>query len=250
MGKRKAKAKRSLGALPKGLPNKNSSMNPFEVIKRQKNVKNDVHKPKPDQAIARKYSESLLRRQLQHRAVLQSSKKVNSFVDRRIGEFTMSHEDKTLARLVKERSARSKRNLKYNLDDDVDRDILTHRGKSIEQTNVSDHVILDSDEEDAGNLDAMDTEMNFGGLDAELSNPYGPLGGKHKDLMQTYTQKKNDLDEMIKSKHLNLSTKNLMSFQSTCNFETKKLSAEWRTKRKKRESFLKMKRKWLSGIKR
>jgi Nop14-like family len=248
MAKRKAKAKRSLGSLPKGLPNKNSSMNPFEVIKRHKNVKIDVNK-RPDQANASKFSESLLRRQIQHRAVLQSSKKVNSFVDRRIGELTMSHEEKTLARLVKERSGRSKRNLKYTLDDDVDLDVLTHRGQSIDHTNMSNHIILDSDEEDAGNLDAMDTEMNFGGLDTDpQTNPYGPLGGKHKDLMQTYTQKKNDLDEMIKRRKLMKAEKLMSKEQQAETFES--LDQELRTRRKRRESYLKKKRKWLNGIKR
>ena len=228
MAKRKVKAKRSLASLPKGLPTKQQRLdvNPFEVTKgparrakhdvnnrytnattsattRVRNMKNAQQQPS-------KLAESLQRRQAQQRAALQSSKKVNSFVDRRIGEFTMSQEDRMLARLVKERSSRSKRVSKYTLADDDADDLLTHRGKAINQTNIMNHVILDSDEEDGGNLDAIDTEMNFGGLDSGEVNPYGPSGGQHSNMAQVYTQKKNDLDEMIKRRKM-MKAEKLMS---------------------------------------
>jgi nucleolar protein 14 len=222
MAKRKTKAKRSLASLPKGLPSKNrTDVNLFEVAKGNhggRRAKHDVNNRFTQSTTSihnkpSKLAESLQRRQSQQRAALQSSKKVNSFVDRRIGEFTMSQEDKMMARLVKERIGRSKRVSKYSLnDDDNDQNQLTHRGKAINQANIMNHVILDSDEEDGGNLDAMDTEMNFGGLDdgsGEI-NPYKPSGGQHNNMSQVYSQKKNDLDEMIKRRKI-MKAERLMS---------------------------------------
>lgn len=222
MAKRKTKAKRSLASLPKGLPNKHrTDVNLFEVAKGHhgRRAKHDVNNrythstsfATTNTTKMSKLAESLQRRQSQQRAALQSSKKVNSFVDRRIGEFTMSQEDRMMARLVKERIGRSKRVSKYSLNDDAtDNDRgngngtnqLTHRGKAIDQTNIMNHVILDSDEEDGGNLDAMDTEMNFGGMDSGEINPYQPSGGNNNNMSQVYSQKKNDLDEMIKRRKI------------------------------------------------
>jgi hypothetical protein len=215
MAKRKVKAKRSLASLPKGLPTKQlMDVNPFEVTKGPgRRAKHDVNNRFTNSSKAAtttttttittskilkmkqqpsKLAESLQRRQAQQRAALQSSKKVNSFVDRRIGEFTMSQEDKMLARLVRERSSRSKRVSKYMLgdDDDDNNDHLTHRGKAINQTNIMNHVILDSDEEDGGNLDAMDTEMNFGGLDSGEVSPYGPSGRSSIIIWHKFTHRK------------------------------------------------------------
>jgi nucleolar protein 14 len=203
MAKRKAKAKRSLASLPKGLPTKSSDTNPFEVTKRQRRPKHDVvnrfstssQKPKPS-----KLAESLQRRQAQLRASLKSSRKVNSFVDRRIGEYTMSPEEQVLARLVKERSLRSKRTSKYSLEDDDEQ--LTHKGKSIDKMNHLDHVILSSDEEDGGDLDAVDTELHFGGGSERSSNPYGPASDGAADMAKLYSQRKTDLDDLIKRRKL------------------------------------------------
>eukprot|EP00980_Cylindrotheca_fusiformis_P017080 scaffold5245_cov71-Cylindrotheca_fusiformis.AAC.3 len=124
--KRKFKAKRSLSSLPKGLvhrPQQGKKKktggvladpgNPFEIGARQKQrvkQKHVVHnrpvsKPKStEQAL-----ESLQRRHSQLRSTLQSTKKSNVFVDRRIGQYdpSMSHDDQMLARLVKERSRQS-----------------------------------------------------------------------------------------------------------------------------------------------
>ena len=201
MTKRKTKSKRSLASLPKGLPSKRTDVNPFEVTKRQSRAKHDVNNRfRTDEKKPSKLAESLQRRHAQLRATLQSSKKVNSFVDRRIGEYTMSQDDKLLARLVKERSGRSKRASKYSLDDD-DQNKLTHKGKSIDQMSHVNHVMLDSDDEDGGNLDAMDTEMNFGGDGPGEFNPYGPSGGE-RDMSQVYSQRKTDLDDMIKRRKI------------------------------------------------
>lgn len=201
MAKRKAKAKRSLASLPKGLPSKRSDINPFEVTKRQRKPKHDVANRFPsshNQKKPSKLAASLQLRQAQLRASLKSSKKVNSFVDRRIGEYTMSEEDKLMARLVKERSRRGKRISKYSLDDDGAQ--LTHKGKSVDAIKTTDHVMLSSDEEDGGDLDAIDTELHFGGLTGQ-QNPYGPSNGRN-DLTQVYSQRKNDLDDMIKRRKL------------------------------------------------
>ena len=59
------------------------------------------------------------------------------------------------------------------------------------------HVMLDSD--DGGNLDAMDTEMNWGGDGPGEFIPYGPSGGE-RDMSQVYSQ--TDLDDMMKRRKI------------------------------------------------
>ena len=120
----------------------------------------------------------------------------------------MSQEDKIMARIVKERSSRSKRLSKYALNEEGDnhqekgKALLTHKGRSIKANTFQDHIILDSDEEDGGDLDAIDTEMNFGGGTNHHApfNPYGPSDVNPSTTNMShlhYAQKKNDLDEMI-----------------------------------------------------
>jgi nucleolar protein 14 len=129
---RRRKAKRSLAALPKGLPQRrnnkkhplDSTTNPFEVSSRQKRAKHEVHnRSTSSQKQTSKQTalaKSIQRRQSQLKDTLATSHKANAFVDRRIGEYssTMNEEHKMMARLVKERSRRSKRAQKYSLEDD------------------------------------------------------------------------------------------------------------------------------------
>lgn len=208
MAKRKTKAKRSLGALPKGLPQRpkrgrSADVNPFEVASRQKRAKHEVHNRhtttaahtnNPQSALAK----SLQRRQTHLKETLATSKKANAFVDRRIGEYNdMTSEEQMLARLVRERSRRSKRASKYSLDDDNDNvEELTHRGRAIDDLTARNHVMLSDEEDDEGNLDAVDTELHFGGGSFGKSSAYGP-GADGTNMSQLYLQKKTDLDDLI-----------------------------------------------------
>lgn len=216
MAKRKNKTKRSLGSLPKGLPqrpgNKRSlEENPFEVSSRNNNKrsKHQVHnRNTTNNSNNTKQSalqRSLERRKLQLKESLETSKKTNAFVDRRIGEYnpTLTADHKMLARLVKERSRRSKRSQKYSLEDDNINDqqhTLTHKGRVLTDFDGKEHVMLsdsDEDDDDKGNLDALDTQLHFGGFRKEAS-AYGPAdGGGGQDLVNVYSQRKTELDEMI-----------------------------------------------------
>lgn len=208
MGKKRSnRSKRSLGSLPKGLINRKGVVadpgNPFELTARQKRPKHLVHnrpvsKPKSTQHAL----ESLQRRQTQLRSTMKLSKKANMFVDRRIGQYdpTMSKDDRMLARLVKERTRQSQRVSKFRLND-TDNDggheplVLTHKGKRLDP-NKSEALYSD-DEDDFGNLEAVDTELHFGGsgLSSSKIDPYG--GSSSADLSQVYSHRKTELDDLI-----------------------------------------------------
>jgi nucleolar protein 14 len=213
MGKRNNRAKRSLGSLPKGLARRGGGDmqdpgNPFEITARLKRPKHLVHNRPISKPKTTKHAlESLQRRQTQLRTTLQRSKKANKFVDRRIGQYdpTMSQDDQMLARLVKERTRQSQRSAKYRLDDDDEDDddrnartlnMLTHKGKKLDP-NKSEAIYSD-DEEDGGNLEAIDTELHFGGSGLTApNNPYG-AGSGTMDLSQLYGQtRKTELDDLI-----------------------------------------------------
>jgi nucleolar protein 14 len=202
--KRKFKAKRSLSSLPKGLVHRQGKAadpgNPFEISGRQKGVKQKhlvhnrpVSKPKStEQAL-----ESLQRRQSQLRSNLKSTKKANVFVDKRIGQYdsTMSRDDQMLARLVKERSRQSHRASKFRLDDD-DNNILTHKGSRLDP-NKTEQIYSDDEDDYRGQLEAVDTELHFGGsgLSSKQADPYG--GSSNAALSQVYGQRKTELDDLI-----------------------------------------------------
>lgn len=193
MGRRRQKAKRSAARLPKGLPVKNAAENPFETASR--------HNKRPKHAVANatsiKQRRSALQRAVETRikAVKEAraqSKSANVVEDRRIGEYNrqMSAEEQNLARLVKERSRRSKRSAKYSLDDG-DNDVLTHKGKPVDKLSAADHVILSDDEEDYGQLD---TDMHFSSSAREASQ-YGP--SSTEPLSSMYADRKSELDDLI-----------------------------------------------------
>ena len=213
MGKRKNRSKRSLGSLPKGIPHKNAaseSGNPFEFAGRHKGPKHLVHNR--HNSNAKKLHQQLkggeppLKRRSQHllRESLQRAKKANVFVDRRIGEYDrhMTAEEQNLARLVKERTRRSKKSTKYNLAEDNYNDegmLLTHRGQVIDD-DMAAKDILYSDEDDGGQLDAMDTALHFGGMGGGNAEDaaYGPsAGGTGASMAQNYSQRKTELDDLI-----------------------------------------------------
>jgi nucleolar protein 14 len=264
MAKRKKNhsAKRSLASLPKGLPVRGnaalaamSGVNPFESLsrhnKRPKHATTAAAGPAAFSASGNKLkaaaaaaaaankgpsSSSLVSQAMEHRQKtlrlqLQATKKKNAFVDRRIGEYNaeMTPEEQNLARLVRERTRRSKRSNKYSLDDDDnDHDDthdhapghgrrgggglqLTHGGKSIDSLTAEERAKFlpndDDDDEEGGQLDAVDTLRHFGGgpdghagADAEDA-AYGPSGGdgsnNMKTLAQMYTSRKMELDDYV-----------------------------------------------------
>ena len=212
--KRKSlKSKRSLSSLPKGLVHGSgkrqpNSVNPFETIggQRQQRQKFHVHnKPISKPKATKHVLEKLKKRQVSLKSTL--SVKANVFVDKRIGQYdpTMSKDDRMMARLVKERTRQSQRNSKYRLDDDDgdgDDDggntmFLTHKGGRLDPKNME-AIYSDDEDGDNGNLEAVDTELHFGGAAlarSRSSNPYG--GSTRADLQQVYSQRKTDLDDLI-----------------------------------------------------
>jgi nucleolar protein 14 len=199
----------------------NSSANPFEITQRMKRPKFAVHnrgsaattsqqQPQRMSALA----EALSKRQTAIVTAIQQQKKANIFTDQRIGEsnnnpkneemMMLSNDAKNLARLVRERARQSKRISKYSLQGDLDNDahqLLTHKGRAITDMADVDHVMLsDDDEEEDGNLDAYDTAMHFGGKgisDPKFNSTYGNTDSAGTNLSNAYSQKKQDLDDMI-----------------------------------------------------
>jgi len=210
MGKRNLKAKRTLSSLPKGLVRKNGGGdpgNPFEMTARFKRPKHLVHNRPVSKPKSTKHAlESLQRRQKTLRSNLKDSKKANTFIDRRIGQYDadMTQDDRMLARLVKERTRQSHRTSKFRLDDeDEDEGFLTHKGSKLDP-NKSEALYSDDEDDHGGNLEAVDTELHFGGSGLSSmgsSNPYGPYGNsmpKGTDLSKLYGQtRKTELDDLI-----------------------------------------------------
>ena len=202
MGKKKGtKSKRAMGSLPRGLVHRKGSSpsepgNPFEMTARMKRPKHPVlNRPLSKPKSTKHALESFQRRQIELRSTLKSAKKANVLLDRRIGEYdqSMSASDQMLARLVKERTRQSQRSSKFRLGDEAD-DLLTHKGKNIDP-NKSEAIYSD-DEDDYGNLEAVDTELHFGGGSAKQpADPYG--GSSNADLAQIYGQRKTELDDLI-----------------------------------------------------
>jgi nucleolar protein 14 len=130
-------------------------------------------------------------------AARKASRSANVFEDKRIGEYNPEHsqQDKQIARLVRERSQRSKRNQKFRLDNDDDDNehLLTHKGKTIDKLTAADHVILSDDDED-DDYGGLETDLHFGGGD---SKNMASIYGHSVDMAEVYAQRKNDLDDII-----------------------------------------------------
>ena len=207
MGKRNNKAKRTLSSLPKGLVRRNGGGdpgNPFEMTARLKRPKHLVHnRPESKPKSTKNALENLQRRQKTLRSNIKDSKKANTFIDKRIGQYDadMSQDDKMLARLVKERTRQSKKSMKFQLEDDGDDDgFLTHKGRMLDPSK-SEALYSDDEDEHGGNLEAVDTELHFGGSGFSSmgsSNPYGNSLSTGTDLSKLYGQtRKSELDDMI-----------------------------------------------------
>ena len=194
---RSSKAKRSLGTLPKGLPQRkkprgannnfapSADINPFENARASsaKGSKFHVHNrptpgSNPHAGPSTSLARSMARRKQSLRTALANDKKAGNFIDRRIGEGPgMTEEQRMLARVVRERARRSKKAARFALDDDADGTagssgaggLLTHKGRAIDESYTGRHdaddIILSDDDDDryGGQLDRVDTEMHFGG---------------------------------------------------------------------------------------
>lgn len=96
-----------------------------------------------------------------------STKKSNSFVDRRFGESDsfMSLEDKMYLRMKKDRIRKAKTSSLFNLDDEREEDVLTHRGTVLGESNVREmDDEWERDSEGGGRLDRdIVDSLHFGG---------------------------------------------------------------------------------------
>jgi len=267
MGKRKYKPSKSTSSLPRGLPNPKkkrilphsrsnitATSNPFENARPSsaKAPKFHVHnRPHSGRNNLSKGPQSALQRSIEARrtalkATLQESKKAGSFVDRRIGESRngrmgrngfMTEDERMLARLVRERSRRSKKASKYALEDNdiqSSNDInLTHQGKSIDESyvgefNAEDVILSDDDEgtkydKQVGQLDKVDTELHFGGGSFDNSkqqNLYGPAGGNGVETLQDrYISRKEEVDDFILRKKIEKAEKKKKNMEQVETFE-------------------------------
>jgi len=148
------------------------------------------------------------------------SKKAGAFIDRRIGESRkaeMTEEERMLARIVRERSQRSKKLNKYSLDDAGDDggvgSELTHKGKLIDDSytgkiEASDVILSDDEDKYGGQLERADTELHFGGgafererVKQASGNQYGPSGGvQGESLGDRYRSRREELEDLIMRK--------------------------------------------------
>lgn len=249
--------RKSQKSLPKGLPlrkkarlstllENSNNINPFENARASssKSPKFHVHNRPLSGRINSNNSNisnnnptkgpgSALKRAIDNRRnglkmALQKSKKVGSFIDRRIGQKShqseMTEEERMLARIVRERSRRSKRIDKFALGDDSagggddggDGALsLTHRGKVIDDTYTgqmdANDIILSDDDDDryGGQLERADTELHFGGgafdkarRKEAINNPYGPSGASdtQESMGDRYRSRKEELDDLIMRK--------------------------------------------------
>ncbi|GKY96000.1 hypothetical protein MPSEU_000560500 [Mayamaea pseudoterrestris] len=192
MVKRKQRSKRSVSSLPKGLPTRGGGENPFEAVHRAKRPKHDVvNRPTMKSAGPSALARSIQQRQEAIQAARKASQSANVFQDKRIGEYSPEHsqDDKQIARLVRERSQRSKRSQKFNLDGDNE-ELLTHKGKTLDKLTAADHIILSDDEDD--DFGGLETDLHFGGGTQKAS-----IYGHSVDMADVYAQRKNDLDDII-----------------------------------------------------
>jgi nucleolar protein 14 len=193
MAKRKQRSKRSASSLPKGLPSRGGTDNPFEAVHRAKRPKHDVvNRPTSKLAAPSALARSIQQRQSAIQAARKASQSANVFQDKRLGEYNPQHsqDDKQIARLVRERSQRSKRTQKYNLDDGDREELLTHKGKTLDKLTAADHIILSDDEDD--DFGGLETDLHFGGGTQKAS-----IYGHSVDMADVYAQRKNDLDDII-----------------------------------------------------
>lgn len=193
-------------------------LNPFEVhINKEKmrvlgrKLKNEKGLPGVSRAKALKKRKNTL---LKEYNLLDKS---NKFIDRRIGErnYSLTEEDKAMARFTAERVRNYKKQSIFNLADD---EVLTHKGQSLTEIEKFEDPRSDDEEDDqnvSGKLDKNFIEdLHFGGGILKKSGVEGAKS--HKDLIdQLIAESKKRKVERQKQKEANVEL-------------TEKLDAEWK----------------------
>lgn len=88
--------------------------------------------------------------------------KANKFLDRRLLDSSQTYEDPATARLIQERKNKLKKSI-FNLNDEEN---LTHKGVPLLSTNLSNHAIVDSDDDEPLDLQFI-KEAHFGGFSGD-----------------------------------------------------------------------------------
>ena len=127
-----------------------------------------------------------------------STKKSNSILDKRFGESdpTMSLEEKMFLRFQKERSKKARNSSLYNLGDEGEEAMLTHKGQILGESNVMDHDdFASSDDDEAGsgklNKDVVNS-LHFGGgfVPKEQDGGSAPKKGRLEALQEIVMKSK------------------------------------------------------------
>lgn len=142
------------------------SMNPFEVHVNREKISILGRKLKHDKGVpgVSRTKATQKRKETLGREFMQKNK-TNRFKDNRIGRFGMSKEDAANARFIAERLQQyktKKKESKFNLNEEV----LTHKGQTLEEVEQFHDTISDDDEDDdeLGKLNAEFTDAaHFGG---------------------------------------------------------------------------------------
>jgi len=189
-------------------------LNPFEVHINKDKQKVLGRKSKNDHGLPGVSKAKAINRRKQ--SLLQEYKlqnKDNVFLDKRIGEnCAMSTEDKVMARFAKERMKAYKKESIFNLNDEI----LTHRGQTLEEIEKFDDPRSDdelSDNENVnGKLDKNFVETHFGG--GTLSKTDSTLSRKDLiDQLIAESKKRKAEKQKIREQTIDL---------------TEKLDSEWR----------------------
>lgn len=127
-----------------------------------------------------------------------STKKSNSILDKRFGESdpTMSLEEKMFLRFQKERSKKARNSSLYNLGEEGEEAVLTHKGQILGESNLMDHDDFESsDDEEAGNgklnKDVVNS-LHFGGgfVPKEQDGGSAPKKGRLEALQEIVMKSK------------------------------------------------------------
>lgn len=234
-GRSKNRSKRSSASLPRGIPQRqggSGGSSPFEHVKStnggRRGAKHHVHN-RPDNGGSNgknngtklsSLARSIAMRKSHLSAHLASRSKSNKFVDRRIGERTATarYDDGNngtevmLRRVVAERVRRSKRSMRFDLNDvggDGDGDgTLTHRGRAIDESYdgapVDHRDVMLSDDDDDDDLDGVDTMMHFGGgkFDIQNARERGAYGSTETSMGDAYRSRKEEMDERLRARKM------------------------------------------------
>ncbi|XP_071635912.1 nucleolar protein 14 homolog [Temnothorax longispinosus] len=191
-------------------------LNPFEVHINRDKQKVLGRKSKNDRGLPGVSRAKAINRRKQ--SLLQEYKlqnKDNVFLDKRIGERTcaMSTEDKAIARFATERMKAYKKESIFNLNDEV----LTHRGQTLEEIEKFDDPRSDDDVSDSENISGK-LDKNF----VEEAH----FGGGTLSKTDSAVSRKDLIDQLIAESKKRKAEKQKIREQTID--RTEKLDSEWR----------------------